>query len=287
MRICTATLIKRVLKETTEEMRKTEFDYMWEDSVHPLIKMCDEQLDTNYKAAVALKIKNLDEYKAELRELYRHKRDWLKKEYLPYEKKATLDFHKLSAVMCRCIIGNKPFVFDQNIAEQYLKQSHNERQHGRPGCEILRDQIDTIYVNYKLAFLVGESIAFYDLVQWAQRQIAYIQKEPTLVAEPEKTIRAYELFIKKMDESGILSDYEWVNKRHDPFFESMVSCLIKNDILKRDFDYLFFAANMFQWQEYTKQILFNEILSDKAYDSLSLIDMVRGQDEDALKKPSN
>ena len=268
-------------------MRKTEFDYMWEDSIFPLIQKCDEQLNTDYKSAVSMKIKDLNEYKSELRELYRHKRDWLKKEYLPYDKKAILDFHKLSAVMCRCIIGNKPFVFDQAVAEQYLKQSHSERQRGKPGCEILRNQIDNIYVNYKLAFLVGESIAFYDLVQWAQRQIDYIQQEPTLVGEPEKTIDVYQLFIEKMDDAGILADYEWANRRHDPFFESMVSCLIKNDILKRDFDYLLFAANMYQWQEYTKRVLFSEILRDKGFDSLSLVDIIKGQEEDTLKKANN
>lgn len=278
---------KRSLKANIEDMCKTEFDYMWADSILPLIQKCDEQLNIDYKAAVSMKIRDLNEYKSELRELYRHKRDWLKREYLPYDKTAILDFHKLSAVMCRCIIGNKPFVFNQTVAEQYLKQSHRERQYGKQGIEILRDQIDNIYVNYKLAFLVGESIAFYDLVQWAQRQIEYIQQNPSLVTDSENTICIYQLFIEKMDEVGILSDYEWSNRRHDPFYESMINCLIKNDILKRDFDYLLFASNMFQWQEYTKRILFSEILSDKAYSAVSLLDIIRGQDESALKFLNN
>ena len=59
-------MIKKLnLKEIIKDMHKTEFNYMWEDSVFPLIKKCDEQLDADYKFAVSLRIRDLNEYKAE------------------------------------------------------------------------------------------------------------------------------------------------------------------------------------------------------------------------------
>lgn len=273
-------------------MHKTEFEDMWDDSVFPLIQKCDSQLDMDYKSAVSMKIKDLDKYKADLRKLYLHKREWLKREYLPYDKIPKLDFHKLSAVLCRCIIGNKPFVFNKEIAEQFLRQSHYRRKQDEQGYEILRYQIDNIYVNYKLAFLVGESVAFDDLTQWAQRQIQNIEKtiESTKqnsdldclqsqdkLDDLQKKIQVYRLFIQKLDDIGILADYEWANRKHDPFYESMINCLMKNDILNRDFDYLLFAANMYQWQEYTKLSLFGDIMADENYSSLSLPDIIKGQ----------
>ena len=198
-----------------------------------------------------------------------------------------MDFHKLSAVMCRCIIGNKPFSFDKAVAEKYLKQSHSKRKSQKSGISILRYQIDNIYVNYKLAFLVGESIAFDDLVQWAQRQIDYVQRNPRNDVDSEKVISIYSRFIERLDNVGTLLDYEWENKQHDPFFESMVNCLIKNDILKRDFNYLLFAANMFQWQEYTKYSLFNEILKSEMNTTISLHDLIRGQDNGVIHSKNN
>lgn len=268
-------------------MRKTEFDFIWEDSVFPLIHKCDNEMDTAFKSAVSLKIRELGAYREDLKRIYRDKRNWLKKEYLPYDKNAILDFHKLSAVMCRCIIGNKPFVFDLSVAEQYLKQSHNERIKGTKGSEILRKQIDNIYVNYKLAFLVAESIAFDDLVHWAQRQIAYIKNDKTIVSDPDVVIAIYEQFIDKLEQLGILADYEWTNKRHDPFFESMVSCLIKTDLLKRDFDYLLFASSMFQWQEYTKYKLLTEILTTNNITNISIVELMEGQDEDVANNQAS
>ena len=48
---------------------------------------------------------------------------------------------------------------------------------------------------------------------------------------------------------------------------------MKNDYLRRDFDYLQFAISMFQWQQYTKKQHLYDIL--KQYDdNLNLSDFV-------------
>ena len=250
---------KCISKEIIERMQKEEFEDMWDQSVYPLIIKCDKELDAHFKSAASLSIKNLDSYRNDLGNLYLHKRNWLKREYLPYDSDPTLDFHKLSAVMCRCIIGNKPFVFDKNIARLFIEKTHQEQINGEDKRVILKKQIDNVYVNYKLAFLVSESIAFTDLVQWVQRQIKNITEENK---EYLAYVPVYKSFLMKLDEKGVLINYESDKRQHDPFFESMINCLIKNDILKRDFDYLFFAANMFQWQEYTKRTILSEIAID-------------------------
>ena len=70
-------------------------------------------------------------------------------------------------------------------------------------------------------------------------------------------------FLHALNERKSLVFYR-KSPNHDDFYTSMIVALMKNDVLMRDFDYLTYAASMFQLQEYTKQKLFSAILLDSS-----------------------
>lgn len=238
-------------------MAENTFDKLWDETIFPSIEFCIKSIDNTIESIddtkdfIDLKTPNNTIYKKELQKLYKRKREWLKKEYLPSEgANAVLDFHKLSVIMCRSIIGNKYFKFSEKKANLLFKQIDNSRI---PKKEKLKKEINTIYINYKLAFYVATGISYIDLLVKA-----------TTKKEKETDINKIELlniFINRLIEYGKLYRYR-ENNRHDDLESSIIIALMKNDILKRDFDYLAYSALMYQWQEHTKSEICFDILCD-------------------------
>lgn len=240
---------------------KRSFDDIWERIVSPAINVCVKGVDTDFFSQTALCFRDKAEYKVEIERTYKQKRDWLKCEYLPYELHPSLDMHKLGAILCRCIVGNKFFSFDVRTAEKLQITKHNDR--GISHSNLLKWEINNIYVNYRLAFLVAEGVAHEDLLFWAQSTINTARKNlenPDLAKERDenlKKIRLYSDFKEKLMKEGMLRRYDSAGM-HDDFVPSMIVSLMKTDCLKRDFDYLMLATILFQWQEYTKTQLLSK-----------------------------
>ena len=239
--------------------QKSGFDYIWDGDIKKAIEICYQEMDVDFCEQAKVSICNLNEYKVALRELYHRKREWLKREYLPHKIKPVLDFHKLGAIICRCIIGNKPITFDEGIAEYLFDIYQNKKITTE---EKLRWQINNCYVNYRIAFLAAAGVAFDDLLCWSQENINALQNKKNGINE----IEAEKLLILKAFKAKLLEHtklfYYHKSAKHDDFVSSVIISLMKNDILMRDFDYLTFAANLFQWQEYTKLLFFTEVLNE-------------------------
>lgn len=253
----------------------TGFDHIWDSVVKVAIKRCIQELDNKFSKKANVVTCDLDAYKEELRDLYREKREWLKKEYLPKEEEPILDFHKLSAIVCRCIIGSKPFSYDIKVANSIFRKVSNDENRNQQ--EKIKWEVDNIYVNYKLAFLVAEGIIFDDLLFWCQDNInkinECIEKNPNEEdGELKKKINIYGLLIGKLVQEHGMYSYK-TSSSHDDFFTSSVIALMKSDNLMRDFDYLGFSICMFQWQEYTKKQFLHEILTNDN-SGLTLDDLV-------------
>lgn len=238
-------------------MNKDErsFDDIWARVVSPVIDACVKGFDVDFLSQTGLQFRDKVGYKAEIERTYKQKRDWLKCEYLPYELHPSLDMHKLGAILCRCIIGNKFFSFDVRAAEkmQIAKHKDDEISHS----DLLAWEINNIYVNYKLAFLVAEGIAYEDLLFWAQSAINEAQEKinnPVFAEEKDentKQVVLFSSFMKKLMNNMELCRY-YSAGMHDDFVSSMIVSLMKTDCLQRDFDYLMLATILFQWQEFTK-----------------------------------
>jgi hypothetical protein len=231
---------------------KQTFDYIWDTSVYPAIKYCISQLDDSLKAQLDFHCENLNDYNHELGKMFIRKREWLKDKYLPEKgEDARLDFHKLSALLCRCIIGNKVFSFNKASAEKWFEKRKNDDTISIE--EKMKWQIDNVYINYKLAFWASAGLIYVNLISWAYKRIENEKRS--------EVINVYTEFLKRLEQEKNLIPYK-KSLEHDDFCTSMIVALMKNDLLLRDFDYLNYAASMFQWQEYTKRIIFMDILSD-------------------------
>lgn len=239
--------------------QKRGFDYIWDGIIANVIDYCEKNMDQNFCEKAEICLVEHNQYKNKLRDAYHKKREWLKGEYLPYQINPTLDFHKLSAIICRCIIGYKPISYNEKVAELFFKANRSCRI---SSSDKLKWQISNVYVNYRIAFLSAAGVAYDDLLCWAQSRIDNLKSKSFEAATPEnERLKIYNQFKEKLIEKSTLYMYQ-KSPTHDDFESSMIVALMKNDMLKRDFDYLSFATNMFQWQEYTKHCILTEILAN-------------------------
>ena len=231
---------------------KKTFDYIWENVVFPAISFCISEVDEELKVQLGFKHENFSKYKKDLGKMFNRKREWLKAKYLPEKgESARLDFHKLSALLCRCIIGNKLFSYNKEAIESLFEERKNDNT--IPIEKKLQWEIDYAYINYKLAFWASVGMVYINVVSWAYKRIEQ--------NNDENIKDVYTEFLKCLERENNLLMYK-KSEEHDDFCTSMIVALMKNDLLLRDFDYLCYAASMFQWQEFTKRIIFTEILLD-------------------------
>ncbi len=254
----------------------SSFDSFWQKIVLKALSLCQQELDNEFAKQANFTVEDLEIYKNKLEKIYKRKREWLKSEYLPNEENPILDFHKLSSIMCRSIIGIKPFRYDIDEAEKIFAKISKDKQKSQ--IEKVNWQINNVYVNYKLAFLVAEGIIFIDLLFWAQKKINEIEdnyESDAIEANTDNVknkLQVYRKFINLLNSQQRLYSYKASNT-HDNFIISAIIALMKNDYLKRDFDYLQFSLSMFQWQEYTKKQNLYDILNNNSF-NLTLADLV-------------
>lgn len=210
------------------------FDFFWKKVIEPTIQNAFEEIDSDFKDACSLQLayNSFDDYKSKLMEFYREKRQWLKGVYLPHENHPLLDMHKLGAVLCRSILAYKPFYFDFKAAEKFVVKnfSGDKRNH-------IDWFIRNIYVNYRVAFYVSTGLIYLELLYSHSAK----GKTPN-----EKAFNYYQ------DLKGVM--YYEKSDSHDSYENSCIIALQKNDVLQRSFDYLTYAANLFQLEIYNRML---------------------------------
>lgn len=222
------------MKELSEHFN----NYLWPKIISKSITNAEKKLDqefTKYAKVESLVSKCENEYLENLCLLYENKRDWLKRIYFGNFKTnedRCLDMHKIAAIICRCIIGCKPFSFDVQKANKYKK--------GKDLDDNLDWIIDNYFINYKVAVNCAFAIILYDLFDRLG------EKSSTIESNNEEIVNLIKIFSKQgfdMYASSIL------NSEHETFYKSSILNLAINDSNKRDFDYLGFATICFQLQQ--------------------------------------
>ena len=211
--------------------------YLWPKIILPAIKEALNQVDKDFYSFVDFKeVFDEDKYVKSLSNLYEEKREWLKRIYFTDNQlgqNKLLDMHKIAAVICRCVVGYKPFSFNVNKANNY--KNNNAKN------EDLHWIIDNYLINYKVAFNSALAITlldFLDRLNDAQDNSLNIDYQEI---ETYFTKNIFDLYEK---------DPQILPTSHECFYKSMIVDLAINDVAKRDFDYLSFAANCFQIQQY-------------------------------------
>lgn len=237
-------------------MSSRHFDFFWTKAIFPAIQSAKNEIDDSFKKKTQLKFIDENEYYNDLKNMYKRKREWLKQKYLPHDEGPKLDFHKLGAIICRCIIGVKPVTYNVDVAEEMLEM--NNSAENMEHSEKIDWAVSNLYINYKIAFFAAIGIAYADLLYWAYRKNELAESKNLPFAN------LYLEFANRLEKQQNLSFYPNPSS-HENFVNSAIIALMKEDLLCRDFNYLMFSIILYQLQENTKRIIFLELLQDSNY----------------------
>lgn len=203
---------------------------LWPKIIIKAIENAEKHIDKDFAKYVQFEKINSFDYKKNLSFLYENKRDWLKRIYFgnfKSDEERCLDMHKIAAIICRSIIGCKPFTFDVQKANEY-KRSHDLNKN-------LDWIIDNYYVNYKVAINCAFAICLYDLFDKLGESNTENQNDELISIFSNEGFDMYNTSILKSE--------------HETFYKSVIINLAINDSNKRDFDYLGFATMCYQLQQ--------------------------------------
>lgn len=226
-----------------DKLSKHFDEFIFPKIISPAIKIAFDKADKDYANFVGLtNLMDESKYKVKLSNLYEEKREWLKKIYFPKIRlpntneimskadgeSKLLDMHKIAAVIARCILGLKPFAFYIDKANKYINRNKKLSDFTWLSQNYL--------LNYKLAVDVAMLINLYDAIDKANR-----------IEDSNKV----ELISKFANYGFDYYESPILRLEHETFYNSLIINLAINDANGRDFDYLGFATNCFQLQQYS------------------------------------
>lgn len=218
----------------------SNFKYIWTEWIVPLVNDLYNQTDKNFREYCKVRIRDLDKICNEAEKYYQLKREEVKRAfYGEYHKgdsevEHRMDFHKISAIICRTLIEYKVYDFDEQLCQEYVDKNINP-------CNtdwVVRNAL----MNFRLAFYGSVVFMFHSM------QFEYYKEN-------------MELF-RLLEKKGRLDLYETSISSNAKVKESFENCIIldlaKRDIGNRSFDYFMYAIIMYQLEEHNKKLLLND-----------------------------
>lgn len=234
----------------------SHFDFFWHIIINPVINNIFNSMEVEFKKDCNVQLKDLTSYKMELEHIYKIKRNWLKRIYLPHrvsgeesEKEILLDFHKLSSVLIRSVLANKPITMNLKSVDKYTREKFDDQNDHTTWF------VNNVYCNYKIALYIGLGILYIDTVfsvLYQHTDFNYIEYRESLSTDERKNINSNIVDVAK--KITHLATYP-ERTTHENFINSLILGLVKNDLRGRSFDYLGYAALLFQLQEYNLLLL--------------------------------
>jgi len=219
------------MKETSN------FRYIWTEWIVPLINDLYLQTDEQFRRYCNLRVRNLDELCNHAEKYYQYKRDELKRIfYGEYHKgdsetEHRMDFHKISALICRTLIEYKVYDFDEVLCQRYVDNKIDAYNTDWV--------VKNALINFRLAFYSSVVFMFHSM------QFEYYKENKELFS--------------LLEQKGQLDLYEICHSDNAKVKESFENCIIldlaKRDIGNRSFDYFMYSIIMYQLEEYNKNLL--------------------------------
>lgn len=222
-----------------------DFSFVWNKWIVPLINKIPEQMDADFKQRAKFSVRDLERLEYLASKYYIEKREAIKREYYGEDakdvsKKHLMDFHKLSAVLCRTLIEYKVYDFDTSVCNQYI-------------AEEKIDSKDTDWLVHNV--LVNFRLAFYASVVFLYQSMLFnFQRETPELYELLRKQKGLNLYVKKRN-----------GNVHESFENSLVLDLAKRDINNRSFDCFLYSAIMYQLEEYNRMLLEQQLYNQKDY----------------------
>ena len=216
----------------------SNFQYIWKEWVIPLINDLYEQLDEKFKTYCNVQIRNLDDICSKAEKYYQKKREEVKKAfYGEYHKgdsetEHRMDFHKISAILCRTLIEYKVYSFDINKCKKYVDENIDEYD--------TNWVVKNALINFRLAFYVSVVFLYQSML---------FEYEDTDVDFYDKLTNA-----ESLDLYGPSIDPKEKTVK-ESFENCMVLDLAKRDIGNQSFDYFMYALVMYQLEQHNRYVL--------------------------------
>lgn len=217
------------------EVEINDFDFIWNEWIIPAVDKIARQMDSDFQNATNFSIRDLAEIKKSASKYYVEKRETTKKEYygddpLIASKKHLMDFHKLSAILCRTLIEHKVYYYDVQKCYEYIETKNIDSKN----TDWL---VHNALVNFRLAFYVSVIFLYQSMIFRLKDDNSGLHS----ALQAQKRLNLY-----TNGECG---------NTHESFENSLVLDLAKRDINNRSFDCFLYAAIMFQLEEYNKLLL--------------------------------
>lgn len=219
---------------------ESNFRYIWEKWIVPLINDIYIQSDPQFREYCNVHIRDLNRTCSNAEKYYQRKREKAKRtfygEYHSGDSEAEhrMDFHKISAIICRTLIEYKVYDFDEVLCQEYVDK--NIEPYNTDW--VVRNAL----INFRLAFYSSVMFMFHSM------QFEYYKENRKL----------FELLEKK----GKLDLYETHIISEGKVKESFENCLIldlaKRDIGNHSFDYFMYAIIMYQLEEHNRRLLLGD-----------------------------
>lgn len=219
---------------------ESNFRYIWTEWIVPLANDIYAQSDPAFRKYCNVHIRDLDKMCNDAEKYYQCKRVEVKRAfYGEYNKgdskiEHRMDFHKISAIICRTLIEYKTYDFNEKLCQEYIDKNIDPYNTDW----VVRNAL----INFRLAFYSSIMFMFHSM------EFEYYKESK----------RLFDLLEKK----GRLNLYEAHVLNNGKVKESFENCIIldlaKRDIGNRSFDYFMYAIIMYQLEEYNRNLLLNE-----------------------------
>lgn len=217
----------------------SNFQYIWKEWIVPLIDDIYHQIDPTFVEKTGLKKRDLNSLGISAEKYFLKRRHILKCEFYGNNYKfdesviRLMDFHKLSAVICRTLVEYKVFEFDISSC-----------------LEIAQDKEET-----DTDWLVKNALANYRVAFFAS--VVFLYQSMVFLSSKDKTDSKILAGLLKKEKLDLYSHIQSnaINKVHESFENCMVLNIAKRDINCRSFDMLTYATLMYQLEEYNKAII--------------------------------
>lgn len=234
------------MKRTMSDLDIYDFGFVWKKWVIPAIDKISKQMDSDFKSFVNFSVRDLDEIEKSAGEYFIKKREATQKEYYGDDpavvsKKHLMDFHKLSAILCRTLVEHKVYYYDVQKCSEYIKVRNIDSKN----TDWL---VRNVLVNFRLAFYASVIFLYQSMLYKFEKSNCGLYE----LLRNQKKLNLYTL-----DSNANNITYGQQDSTHESFENSLVLDLAKRDINNRSFDCFMYSTIMFQLEEYNKLLLAN------------------------------
>lgn len=244
----------------------TSFDHIWEKVVFPVSQTVLTESDPDFAEACALQLRPSEEWKEELYQKYLDLRKQLKDVcYGPTTDHRSpeefLDGRKIAAVLCFALTSQKGFLFRTEEAWQFAM---SKREALADPVKFNLWAVRNVYANYKLAFCASLQLVYLTLMRDLLVEAGLDEKKRCLQTPRSTEQETARRLAKALNKRGHLAPYfRRLPSRGDSFDVNIVIGLARADLSARDLDMFLFAMQLYQIEEHTMDLLWEDLAKEE------------------------